>query len=89
MLPTHADALPGSWNFRDIVATLLADGAAVVVHDANELEAFVRRCLDEPQFAHSLGAPAQALVKTQLGATARTTALLESLSPQRSASAAA
>jgi 3-deoxy-D-manno-octulosonic-acid transferase len=72
---------PNTWNFRDIVAALLAADAAVAVQNANDLEAFVRRCLEEPVYAAALGARAQALVRSQLGATRRTTALLESLLP--------
>lgn len=70
---------PNTWNFRDIVAALLAAGAAVVVHDGDELTDFVRRCLTEPTFAQQLGRRAQALVQSQLGATDRTVAILESL----------
>jgi 3-deoxy-D-manno-octulosonic-acid transferase len=70
---------PNTWNFRDIVAALLAAKAAEVVQDAAALEAFVRRCLAEPSFAEALGTRAQKLVQSQLGATARTMALLESL----------
>jgi 3-deoxy-D-manno-octulosonic-acid transferase len=68
---------PNTWNFRDIVAALLAAEAAVVVQNANELEAFVRRCLMEPRFAAALGERAQQLVLSQLGATGRTVSLLE------------
>jgi 3-deoxy-D-manno-octulosonic-acid transferase len=70
---------PNTWNFRDIVANLNAANAAVIVPDAQALEAFVRKCLDEPQFAASLGVRAQRLVHSQLGATERTTHLLESV----------
>lgn len=70
---------PNTWNFRDIVAALLAADAAIVVRNAAELEAFVRRCLDEPQFATALGLRAQALVRSQLGATLRTRELLDAL----------
>ena len=70
---------PNTWNFRDIVATLLAAQAAVIVHDGDALETFVRRCLEEPEFATALGARAQALVQSQLGATARTAALIDEL----------
>lgn len=76
---------PNTWNFRDIVAALLAANAAVVVHDADELESFVRRSLDEPAWAAAFGARAQAFVQTQLGATARTLRLVESLLPLASA----
>jgi 3-deoxy-D-manno-octulosonic-acid transferase len=70
---------PNTWNFRDIVAAMLAADAAVMVRDAVELEAFVLRCLDEPKFAAALGARAQALVRSQLGATVRTRELLDAL----------
>jgi 3-deoxy-D-manno-octulosonic-acid transferase len=70
---------PNTWNFRDIVAALRGAEAAVVVDDAAALEAFVRRCLDDPAYAARLGERAQQLVRSQLGATARTVSLLESL----------
>jgi 3-deoxy-D-manno-octulosonic-acid transferase len=70
---------PKTRNFHDIVSHMLADNAAVVVHDGNELTAFVRRCLDEPEFAETLGQRAQHLVQQHLGATAKTIALLETL----------
>jgi 3-deoxy-D-manno-octulosonic-acid transferase len=76
---------PNTWNFRDIVAALLGADAAVVVRDSPELEAFVRHCLVEPQYAAALGGRAQSLVKSQLGATQRTVQLLDALlneSPQ-------
>ncbi|MGE3242956.1 MAG: 3-deoxy-D-manno-octulosonic acid transferase [Pirellulales bacterium] len=76
---------PNTRNFRDVVAALLAAEGAVVVRSAAELEAFVRRCLEEPEWAASLGANAQALVRSQLGATERTLRLVESLLPQASA----
>jgi 3-deoxy-D-manno-octulosonic-acid transferase len=76
---------PNTWNFRDIVANLLAADAAAVVQDAHALETFVRRCLDDPQYAAALGERAQAFVRSQLGATARTTALLDSLCRNRAA----
>ncbi len=70
---------PNTRNFRDIVASLLAAHAAVVVNSADDLEAFVRRCLMEPNYAAALGNRAQQLVRSQLGATARTIALLDAL----------
>jgi 3-deoxy-D-manno-octulosonic-acid transferase len=70
---------PNTWNFRDIVAGLRAADAAVVVEDAVALEAFVRRCLDDPAYATAIGTRAQQLVRSQLGATARTVSLLEGL----------
>ena len=75
---------PNTWNFRDIVAAMLERQAAVVVRNPDELTAFVRRCLTEPDYAAALGARAQALVAGQLGATERT---LERLIPLIDASA--
>jgi 3-deoxy-D-manno-octulosonic-acid transferase len=66
-------------NFRDIVASLLAANAAVVVNDPAQLEAFVRRCLEDRNYATALGVRAQSLVQTQLGATRRTMRLLDAL----------
>jgi 3-deoxy-D-manno-octulosonic-acid transferase len=71
---------PNTHNFRDVVAAMLADAAAVVIHDGTELTAFVRRCLADPPYADALGQRAAALVRRQLGATARTVELLETLS---------
>ena len=65
---------PNTRNFRDIVAALLAANAAVVVHDADELESFVRRSLDEPAWAAAFGGRSQAFVLSQLGATGRNAA---------------
>lgn len=70
---------PNTRNFRDIVTAMLARDAAVVVHDGDDMTAFVRRCLDEPDFQGQLGERAQQLVREQLGATERTFSLLESL----------
>jgi 3-deoxy-D-manno-octulosonic-acid transferase len=67
---------PNTQNFRDIVAALLKESAAVVVHNGDELNAFVRRALDDPMFAAELGQRAKAFVASQLGATDRTLAHL-------------
>jgi len=73
---------PNTRNFRDIVSTMLAGDAAVVVRDERELEAFVRRCLADPPYAAALGQRARNLVLGQLGATERTLRLLEPLLPR-------
>jgi 3-deoxy-D-manno-octulosonic-acid transferase len=67
---------PGTRNFRDIVAALVAREAAVVVRDGRELSAFVRRCLLDRPFAEGLGRRAQQLVREQQGATRHTIELL-------------
>jgi 3-deoxy-D-manno-octulosonic-acid transferase len=70
---------PNTRNFRDIVAALTSADGAFVVQNAEQLEAFVRRCLTDPLYASAMGARAQRLVQSQLGATRRTVGLLESL----------
>jgi 3-deoxy-D-manno-octulosonic-acid transferase len=67
---------PQTHNFRDVVSLLLAADAAVVVRDGAELTDFVRRALVDPAFAAALGAQAQKVVSSQLGATSRTVDLL-------------
>ena len=78
---------PNTRNFRDIVANLLSADAAVVVKDSSQFEAFVGRCLNDPQYTTAIGKRAQQLVQSQLGATARTVALLESLLVDKTAGA--
>ena len=68
---------PNTWNFRDIVAAMLDRDAAMVVLDAEQFTRFVRRCLEEPEYADDLGRRAQAMVRAQLGATERTFLLLD------------
>jgi 3-deoxy-D-manno-octulosonic-acid transferase len=70
---------PNTSNFRHIVALLLEADAAVVVRNGEELTAFARRALEEPEFAASLGRRAQQLVQRHLGATRRTVDLLTAL----------
>lgn len=63
---------PNTSNFRDIVTALIAAKAAVVVEDAQDLETFVRHCLEQPKYAGELAANARELVADNLGATERT-----------------
>ena len=70
---------PKTKNFSDIVEMMLRDNAAQVVHDQREMEQFVRRCLEEPDFAAQLGSDAQNLVLRQVGATQKTLELLQGL----------
>lgn len=82
---------PNTRNFRDIVAALIEQRAAVVVNDQAELTAFVRRALVEPGFADALGRRAQRFVASQLGATGRSMDRLSRLiepPPQKGARAA-
>jgi 3-deoxy-D-manno-octulosonic-acid transferase len=70
---------PNTWNFRDVVSLLLARGGGVVVQDETEMEVFVRRCLEEADYAQALGHNARKLVQEQLGAADRTVDLLSKL----------
>jgi len=79
---------PNTRNFRDIVDQLLAARGAVVVKDQAELTAFVRRAIEDASFAEQLGARARQFVASQLGATARTVDLLETLMPSQTAETA-
>ena len=69
---------PKTKNFADIVDLLLRSDAAQVVHDQREMELFVRRVLEVPDFAERFGNNARQLVERQLGATERTLHLIES-----------
>ncbi|MDO4584636.1 MAG: 3-deoxy-D-manno-octulosonic acid transferase [Planctomycetia bacterium] len=68
---------PNTWNFRDIVQTLLQEDAAVVVQDEAELEAWVEKCLEEPEYRKALGTRGQNLVRSQQGAIPKTLKSLE------------
>lgn len=70
---------PNTHNFRDIVSALLAERAAVVVHDGRELTAFLRRALEQPGWAAELGERARRFVASQQGATLRTWHRIEPL----------
>lgn len=70
---------PNTWNFRDVVAQLLAREAAIVVRDGRELTGFVRDMLEHPERRLELGQRAQQLVEQQQGAADRTIELLDRL----------
>jgi 3-deoxy-D-manno-octulosonic-acid transferase len=70
---------PNTWNFRDVVAQLLAREAAIVVRDGGELTGFVRDMLADPERRIALGRRAQQLVEQQQGAADRTIELLDRL----------
>jgi 3-deoxy-D-manno-octulosonic-acid transferase len=74
---------PNTWNFRDIVAAMLAHDAAVVVDDGEQFTQFVRRSLGEPSYAAAIGRRAQAFVQSQIGATRRTLDLLAAIGEER------
>jgi 3-deoxy-D-manno-octulosonic-acid transferase len=70
---------PNTWNFRDVVAALLAADAAKVVRNGEEMAEFVRWSLAFRDQAAEVGARAQRLVQGQLGATERTIEALADL----------
>ncbi len=70
---------PNTANFRDVVAAMIAQHAAVVVGDGRQLARFVSRCLGDEAYRHRLGHHARQLVLRQLGATDRTFDLLADL----------
>ena len=70
---------PNTSNFRNVVALMLDRDAAIVVQDGKRLTAFVRHCLEEPEFASGLGQRARQLVLEQAGAADRTADLIVAL----------
>jgi len=68
---------PHTGNFRDVVSLLIAEEAAEVVHSDEELTGFVRRCLEDPLHAETLGWRARQVVQQQSGAIEATIAALD------------
>ena len=84
MIEPSAYAVPTSFgprtkNFRDVVDQLLAQDAAVVVADSNELERFLRDCLTSAQTMQAMGNRAQAIVNKNLGAAEKTASSINRL----------
>ncbi|MBB3209927.1 3-deoxy-D-manno-octulosonic-acid transferase [Rhodopirellula rubra] len=67
---------PNTKNFDTIAGRLLDGGGAVRVADEDELEQFVRRCLDDIPAADDLGRNAQSIVDEHRGAYDRTIDML-------------
>ncbi len=63
---------PNTKNFQSIVDALLRENAAKVVADVDEMEAFVKKCLDDPDYARNMGAAARELTIKNAGTTRRT-----------------
>jgi len=70
---------PNTKNFRNEVAMLREADAATIVQNGEELTAFVKQCLENPDFAQQQGQRAREVVAQQLGATDRTIKLMQSL----------
>ncbi len=91
MIEPSAYAVPTSFgprtkNFRDVVNQLLAQEAAVVVNNANELERFLLDCLTSPQTMKAMGDRAQTVVNQNVGAAAKTATQVLGLIAERSPS---
>jgi len=76
---------PHTENFRDVVAELLKRDAAVVVRRGAEIEQFLLRCAQTPDYAQQLGQRARQMVLDQQGAADRTVQGLLPLIRQRPA----
>ena len=70
---------PNTKNFQSIVEALLRENAAKVVADVDEMEAFVKKCLDDPDYARSMGSAARELTIRNAGTTMRSLAELARL----------
>jgi len=57
------------FNFRDIADLFLENKAAVMVNDAEELEAKIKELLSHPQGAKEMGSRAKELIENNRGAT--------------------
>lgn len=67
---------PHTENFRDVVDSLLAGDAAVVVRSPEELTTCLRELLNEPVRRRRMGDRAQGIVRRHQGAAERTLSLL-------------
>lgn len=67
---------PNTWNFRDIVRAFKESNACLQLAAAEALTPTLLRLLADPAERQSLGAAAQSVVDSQVGATARTASLL-------------
>ena len=78
---------PNTENFRDIVSELLAGGAAEVVHDREQMMAFVKQAFSNSNWAKTTGESAQNVVLNHVGASQRTADCLCGLIPENTADA--
>lgn len=72
---------PNTRNFRSTVEGLLAENAAVVVSDSDQLASFLQQMLSQDTIAVELGSRAQHHVVRNQGAVAKTVRLLDELLP--------
>jgi len=72
---------PHMQNFGEIADTFLANGAAIQVHSAGELEDTMVSLVGDPVRRARVGAAARALVESNRGARDRTLAVIRDLLP--------
>lgn len=70
---------PHTWNFKETVARLLDNDAAIEVRDETELQMHILRLLADPLLRRTLGLAAQDFVLSQQGALERTLDALDGL----------
>lgn len=79
---------PNTRNFQEIAEALIAGHGAVRVHDRQELQQFVHRCLTDIPAAESLGQAARQIVDQHRGAAQRTVEAIGRQLPSSSRQAA-
>jgi len=70
---------PHAFNFKHTVDALLADDAAILVRDQQELLQMMRKCLTEPAFAKKIAKNGQEVIRRNQGATESTVAQIAKL----------
>lgn len=70
---------PHAFNFKHTVDALLADDAAILVRDQQELLHTMRKCLTEPAFAKKIAQNGQEVIRRNQGATESTVAQIAKL----------
>jgi len=62
---------PHTFNFRQMVNSLLENNGAIMVNDGDELLKTIQKCFREPDFANRIAQKGQDDIKRNQGATAR------------------
>lgn len=73
---------PHMFNFRDIVEIFLAQNAALLIHDADELEEKIRGLLKNPQMVEAITQRAKEIMNKNCGATQKNLEGILALYPQ-------
>jgi 3-deoxy-D-manno-octulosonic-acid transferase len=76
---------PQQFNSAEVARALRAQGALIIVHDAEQLAAALTRLLADPQARAAQGAAGCAAIAANRGALERLLGLIERLAPVRSA----